>query len=604
MTLIFDIETDALLDNLSVIHSLVIYDTSDDKLISCTNHGSRYETIETGIKMLTEADEIAGHNIIKFDLPAINKVYPDFKLKEGAEIYDTLLAGKLLYPDIGETYDVKRIKQGLFPKYLYGRYSLEAWGYRIKTYKGDYCKQENCWSDWTDYMQSYCEQDVMVTKALYQMFKAKNISPETLKLETGFAHIISLQEQRGIQFNRNKAIDLAAHLKERQLELEQKLREIFPDEIIEETFIPKVNNKTRGYIKGVPFIKRKTIPFKPSSRQQTADRLIKKYNWKPNEFTETGQPKIDDEILKTLPYPEAPLLAEYFTVTKLLGYISEGTNAWLKCEKQGIIHGAVDTIGAVTRRCTHHSPNLAQTPNSNAPYGKECRELFEARKGFLLAGTDAKALELRCLAHYMKDESYTNEILHGDIHTKNQTAAGLPTRDSAKTFIYGFLYGAGNEKIGQLIGKGEKEGREIKAKFLKNIPSLNDLITRVKSTAERRGYLYSVDRHKLKIRENYKALNTLFQSAGAIVMKQALVILYDWCIERGWIKDSFYLRPDNKVYFVLNIHDEYQAEVSPDIIEEYKELAVKALQEAGRVMKFNCPLDGDVKTGTNWAQTH
>ena len=604
MALIFDIETDALLKDLTKVHSLVIYNSKTDEITSCTDYNSNYTPIETGVKMLMEADEVAGHNIIKFDLPALNKVYPYFKLKQGAEIFDTLLAGKLLYPDIGENYDIKNIKRGLFPKYLYGRHSLEAWGFRTKTYKGDYCKQEDCWTHWTDAMQSYCEQDVMVTKTLYQMFKAKNISKKALELETRFSHIISLQEQRGIQFNKDKAVDLAAHLKARQLELEKQLREVFPDEVIEETFIPKANNKTRGYIKGVPFIKRTTVPFKPSSRQQTAERLMKLYNWKPTEFTDTGQPKIDDEILKTLPYKEAPLLAEYFTVTKLLGYISEGTNAWLKCEKAGVIYGAVDTIGAVTRRCTHHSPNLAQTPNSSAPYGRECRELFEARKGFILVGTDAKALELRCLAHYMKDEDYTHEILNGDIHTKNQIAAGLPTRDSAKTFIYGFLYGAGDEKIGQLIGKGKKEGKAIKAKFLNNIPALANLISRVKHTAEQRGYLYSVDRHKLKVRESYKALNTLFQSAGAIVMKQALVLLYDWCCKKGWITDSFYLKPDNKVYFVLNIHDEYQAEVTPDIEEEYKELAVRAIQEAGKIMQFNCPLDGDVKTGKTWADTH
>ena len=166
------------------------------------------------------------------------------------------------------------------------------------------------------------------------------------------------------------------------------------------------------------------------------------------------------------------------------------------------------------------------------------------------------------------------------------------------------MYGAGNEKVGQLIGKGEREGKKIKEKFLKNIPSLGRLISTVKHTIKTRGYLYSIDKHKLKIREAYKGLNALFQSAGAIAMKYALCILYDWCIERDWIKDSFYLREDNKVYFVLNIHDEFQAEVKPEIVKEYKELAPKAIQEAGKVLNFQCPLDGDVKEGTNWYETH
>ncbi|MCD7779637.1 MAG: DNA polymerase [Candidatus Gastranaerophilales bacterium] len=608
MTLIFDLESNGLLQNTTVIHSLVIYDTQTEKVISCTDNDKEFTPIKEGIKLLEQAEEIAGHNIIKFDLPAIQKIYPDFKFT--GKIYDTLLASKLAYPDIGEKIDDRKIRKGEFPKNLRGKYSLEAFGYRLGILKGTYCKQENCWDKWSRDMQTYCSQDVMVTKALYNVLKSKNISPQVLELETGFNHIISLQEQRGVKFNKEKAINLASQLKEKQLKLEEELVRMFPPKIVKETFIPKVNNKTRGYVKGVPFIKTKVIPFKPSSRQMITERLIQKYNWKPIEFTDpsvifpNGQPKINDEILKELPYEEAPKLAEYFLLTKLIGYIAEGENAWLKCEKQGVIYGSVDTIGAVTRRCTHFSPNLAQTPNAEAPYGKECRELFEAREGFKLIGCDAKALELRCLAHYMNDKHYTDEILNGDIHTKNQLAAGLPTRNNAKTFIYGFLYGAGDEKIGSITGKGAEEGRKIRKKFLKNVPSLHRLITAVKQTIKTRGYLYSIDKGILKIREQYKGLNTLLQSAGAIAMKKALCILFDDCIQRGWIEDSFYLKPNQKVYFVLNVHDEYQAEVRPEIVEEYKELAVKAIQRAGESLGFKCPLDGDVKEGMNWYETH
>lgn len=168
----------------------------------------------------------------------------------------------------------------------------------------------------------------------------------------------------------------------------------------------------------------------------------------------------------------------------------------------------------------------------------------------------------------------------------------------------GFLYGAGDEKVGQLINKGAKEGKAIKTKFLNSLPSLAKLVSNVKRTIEQRGFLYSVDKHRLKIREAYKGLNTLFQSAGAIAMKQALCILFDWCVERGWCTDTFYLNPNDSVYFVLNVHDEYQAEVKPEIVEEYKELAVKAIQEAGKQLNFQCPLDGDVKEGVNWYETH
>ena len=601
MTLVFDIETNGLLRETTTIHSLVIYDTETDEIISCTDNDKNCKSIKYGLDLLSKAEEIAGHNIVKFDLPAIQKLYPDFTVK--GEIFDTLLASKLAYPDIGEI-DGHKIRKGLFPKALYKKHSLKAWGYRLNELKGTYCETTDCWESWSPEMQAYCVQDVILTKKLFTLLKGKAIPSQVLSLEHRFAHIISLQEQRGIKFNREKAIDLASTLKKKQLELESQLREIFPDKEIKTVFIPKVNNKAKGYVKGEPFTKIQIEPFKPSSRQQVVMRLKELYDWKPTVFTEAGQPKIDDEVLKSLPYKEAPMLADYYVLVKLLGYLTEGKNAWLKLEQNGVIYGGVDTIGAVTRRCTHNSPNLAQTPNSSAPYGKECRELFEARKGFKLIGCDAKALELRCLAHYMKDEEYTHEILNGDIHTKNQLAAGLPTRNQAKTFIYGFLYGAGDDKVGQLIGKGKKEGRAIKDKFLKSLPSLARLVNNVKRVINKRGFLFSVDKHKLKIREEYKGLNTLFQSAGAIAMKQALCILFDWCVEKGWCSDVFYLKPNDSVYFVLNVHDEYQAEVKPEIIEEYKELAVKAIQEAGKQLGFNCPLDGDVKEGINWYETH
>ena len=595
-------ETNGLLDETTKIHSLVIYDTEKDCLYSCTDHPYTYgepeayaHTIKEGLKMLEEAEEISGHNIVKFDIPAIQKLYLDFKPK--GKLFDTLLMSKLVYPDIGEK-DDRKIAKGLFPSKLRGKYSLKAWGYRLGELKGDYNEQEDCWSQWSIDMQRYCEQDVMVTKKLFDLLKSKDISEEAVKLEHRFAQIIFLQEQRGVCFDKEKAIDLTAQLVKEKLKLEDKLKKAFPNEIIEEEFIPKVNNKTRGYVKGQPFIKRTEIEFKPSSRQMIADRLIKKYGWKPKELSPTGLPKVDEEILKELDYEEAPLLVDYFLVTKTLGQIAEGKNAWLKLvEKDGLIHGRVDTIGAVTGRCTHNSPNLAQVPSAHGFMGKECRSLFKAREGYRLVGCDASGLELRMLAHYMNDGDYTNEILHGDIHTANQRAAGLPTRDNAKTFIYGFLYGAGDAKIGSITGKGSAEGKRIKAKFLESLPKLANLTKGVKQRISKRGYLKGVDGRILKVREQYKGLNVLLQSAGAIVMKKALCILADDIEAKGW-------KINEDVAFVLNVHDEYQAEVKPELVEEYKVMAVEAIKKAGEYFKMRCPLDGEAKEGLNWYDTH
>lgn len=596
MSLIFDIETNGLLRTVDKLHCIAIFDTETEELTSYSG-----STLKEGLEKLMKAEELIGHNIVKYDIPTLQKLYPSFNPK--CKIFDTLLMSKLVYPDIGEL-DDRNIRKGVFPKKLRGKYSLKAWGYRLKEYKGDYCEQEDCWAEWSIDMQRYCEQDVMVTKKLFDLLKSKEISETSIEIEHKFAKIIGLQEQRGVCFDKQKAVEFAANLIKEKADIERELKLAFPNEIREETFIPKVNNKTKGYIKGQPFIKRYEIEFNPSSRQMLAERLIKKYSWKPTKLSPTGLPVIDEEVISELNYPEAPLLQRYFLVTKTLGQLADGRNAWLKLENDSVIYGGVDTIGAVTGRCTHNSPNLAQVPSGHSAFGKECRELFKARKKYRFIGCDASGLELRMLAHYMKDEDYTHEILHGDIHTANQKAAGLPTRDNAKTFIYGFLYGAGDEKVGSITGKGSAEGKRIKAKFLKSLPKLAKLTKGVKQRISERGYLKGIDGRILKVREQYKGLNVLLQSAGAIVMKKALCILYDDCVSKGWIKDNWYLSDDNLIYFILNIHDEYQAEVSPEIVEEYKVMAVDAIRKAGEFFNMRCPLTGEAKEGENWYQTH
>ena len=596
MSLIFDIETNGLLRTVDKLHCIAIFDTETEELTSYSGN-----TLKEGLEKLMKAEELIGHNIVKYDIPTLQKLYPSFNPK--CRIFDTLLMSKLVYPDIGEL-DDRNIRKGVFPKKLRGKYSLKAWGYRLKEYKGDYCEQEDCWAEWSIDMQRYCEQDVMVTKKLFDLLKSKEISETSIEIEHKFAKIIGLQEQRGVCFDKQKAVEFAANLIKEKADIERELKLAFPNEIREETFIPKVNNKTKGYIKGQPFIKRYEIEFNPSSRQMLAERLIKKYSWKPTKLSPTGLPVIDEEVISELNYPEAPLLQRYFLVTKTLGQLADGRNAWLKLENDSVIYGGVDTIGAVTGRCTHNSPNLAQVPSGHSAFGKECRELFKARKKYRFIGCDASGLELRMLAHYMNDEDYTHEILHGDIHTANQKAAGLPTRDNAKTFIYGFLYGAGDEKVGSITGKGSAEGKRIKAKFLKSLPKLAKLTKGVKQRISERGYLKGIDGRILKVREQYKGLNVLLQSAGAIVMKKALCILYDDCVSKGWIKDNWYLSDDNLVYFILNIHDEYQAEVKPEIVDEYKVAAVEAIKKAGLFFNMRCPLDGEAKEGENWYETH
>jgi DNA polymerase I-like protein with 3'-5' exonuclease and polymerase domains len=258
----------------------------------------------------------------------------------------------------------------------------------------------------------------------------------------------------------------------------------------------------------------------------------------------------------------------------------------------GRVHGSVNPNGAVTGRMTHSGPNMGQIPAVYSPYGKECRQLWIAPDGYKIVGMDASGLEARMLAHYMNDKEYTNEILHGDIHSANQLATGVKTRDQAKTFYYAFLYGAGDAKIGAIIGGTARDGKELKEKFLRNTPSLRRLRERV-SMASGRGYVLGLDRRRVYVRSEHSALNTLLQSAGAIVMKKALALL-----------DEYATKWKLNYHFVGNIHDEIQTEVEQEKTEVFGRLACSCIEAAGLHFNLNCPLEGEYKVGNSWAETH
>jgi hypothetical protein len=557
--------------------------------------------------MLMEADAIGGHNIIGFDIPAIQKVYPWFKPK--GLIRDTLIMSRLIYTDLTER-DFEYVKKNpLFGKRLIGSHSLEAWGIRLGEWKGDYAKEMkergiDPWARWNQEMDDYCVQDVVVTHKLWKKLLSKGFGEESIQLEHDVAPIIERQTRYGFLFDIEKARKLEEILVSRRTDLADKLREAFPPWQAKDgpLFVPKRDNKTKGYVKGVAVQKYKTVVFNPASRSHIANRLQKLHKWKPAVFTDKGTPKVDESILEGLSYPEIPLLLEYLMVEKRLGQLSEGKQAWFRSVKKstGRIHGRITQNGAVTGRMTHSSPNMAQVPSCGAPFGTECRELFHVPKGKLQVGADASGLELRNLAHFMArwdNGEYARVILEGDIHTVNQHAAGLPTRNNAKTFIYAFLYGAGDEKIGSIVGKGRQAGKQLKEKFLQGLPALNKLLKKVKGAASERGYLIGLDGRKLHIRSDHAALNTLLQSAGAVVMKKALVILDRRLQEMGYV-------PGVNYEFIANVHDEFQIECDEDIAEIVGKTATQSIRAAGDHFGFRCPLDGEYKIGRNWAECH
>jgi DNA polymerase I-like protein with 3'-5' exonuclease and polymerase domains len=321
--------------------------------------------------------------------------------------------------------------------------------------------------------------------------------------------------------------------------------------------------------------------------------------WKPKVFTPDGKPKVDETVLNSLPYKEAKILAEHFLIQKRISQLAEGKQAWLKLERNNKIYGKVIENGAISGRCTHNSPNVANVPSNSVPFGTECRSLFIAPDGFSLVGCDVASLELSLLAHFLfpyDDGNFKKSLLEGDIHSKNREALGLTLRSQAKTTIYAFIYGAGNQKLGQIIKGSIKEGKELRRKLLEKIPALKKLRDDALITFRNKKYLLGLDKRKLLVRSEHSILNLLIQSAGSLIVKQATIILH-----RKFKENDF---ANNDVNMVAHIHDELQIESKSSLADTIGKLAVKSVQEAGEHFKIRLPVTAKYKIGKNWSETH
>ena len=580
-SLVFDIETDDL--KATKIWCVSICDAHTEEVSSYYG-----DALIEGIKKLQRADKLIGHNIIGFDIPVIKKLL-------NIDLFDKILVDTL-------------VLSRLFNPIREGNHGLESWGFRVKLPKINFEEYDK----FSKEMVTYCERDVIINKKVYDVLCKEKVgfSRESINLEQAVSGIIDQQRKKVFLLDIKFATLLVATLQDnldrtvkevhKEFKAEDHTLILYPTRTavgklskmaVDSTGIKyRLNSEEYDALNERDQIERiNRTEFNLGSRKQIGE-YLQKFGWIPKNFTPTGQPIVDEGTLKRIKnIPQAQLIADYLMYQKRIAQIK----SWLeKVEDDNRVRGFVNTNGTITGRMTHRNPNLAQVPSPSSPFGKECRSCWIVPPGYKLVGIDASSLELRMLAHYMNDKEFTNEVLTGDIHTANQKLAGLESRTQAKTFIYAFIYGAGDAKLGTVIGGGRRDGQKLRQRFLTNLPSLATLKNRVTGAAEK-GHIKGLDGRKIFIRSSHSALNALLQGAGAIVMKKALQLLSGYILEKNL-----------DAHFVANIHDEWQIEVLEKDAKEVGELGVLAIKNAGLEFEMKCPLDGEYNIGNNWYETH
>ena len=602
--IVFDIETNGLYEEADTIWCITTKDRESQRLesVDVRSTKSRFSSV------LDDADEYIGHNIINYDFPVLRKI-EDWEPNPNAKITDTLVLSRLLNPD-------RRKPTNLTGKS--GPHSLEAWGCRVGKAK----PAHETWHVFDTAMLRRNREDVEINNLVYNQLQLELIGhnwSEAIELEHDVARIITNQEIRGVAFDSAGAVQLISKLDSLIKSIDDFINPQLPYRYsqhgasVSRPFLKNgdyskmvrdweySSSELDSRIVGGPFTRLAAKRIDIGSVSQLKEYFLS-IGWVPTEWNydkETGEPtspKLTEDISKTVGTEVGRAISD----RRIYSHRRSQIQGWLnRVRGDGRLSAGANTCGTNTGRFRHHTVVNVPANDPDVIFGKEMRSLFIASPGRKFIGHDASGLELRMLAHYMGDEDYIQEILHGDIHTYNQKLAGLETRKQAKTFIYAFIYGAGDAKLGSIIGGTASDGAALRRRFLKALPALDRLIKRVKQ-ASKKGWLKGLDGRKVWMRRysdgrimERKALNTLLQSAGAIVMKKSMCIL-----------DQDVRTSDLDVWKVIDMHDEAQADVAANDAEYYAELAVNSIVKAGEYFNLKIPLAAEAKIGMNWAETH
>lgn len=417
------------------------------------------------------------------------------------------------------------------------------------------------------------------------------VLPDWIQLEHDVARILTQQELHGWQFDESAARELASTLYSELHSLTGLFRDRYPF-VAGSEFTPKRPNRTQGYLEGCPMTKLKD--FNPTSRDHIAWIMKTHHGWTPTIFTDKGHPTIDEVVLKEIGTEEALQFFRCLELTKQLGMLSEGKNAWLKLVRNGRIHHNC-VVSTNTHRCAHRNPNIAQIPS-----GEEFQRLFTASPGMIMVGADFAGIELRMLAHYLARYDggrYGEVLLHGDIHQENADKIGI-SRKLTKTVTYAFLYGAGDQKIGLSFdqslppNKAKAKGAEIRQAYMDAIPGLERLVNDVKKAAGR-GYVKSIDGRKIKVDSAHKALNYLLQSGAGVAAKR-------WMVLVDQLKKEKALNAQQVAF----IHDAIFFDSDEESKDTLKFIIEYAAAAAGEYYNLRCPIETAAKFGPDFYSVH
>ena len=418
--------------------------------------------------------------------------------------------------------------------------------------------------------------------------------PEWVKLEHQVAQLLTTQELHGWYFDERSAWQLSSSLR---AELEKTCQLLRDGHAYVEgpQFTPKANNKRYGYIAGATFTR--ITELNPTSRDHIAWFLRKHHGWEPTLKTKAGKAVIDEVVLKEVASSGITIAEDFLkclTITKKLGMISQGVNAWLKlCTTASRIHHHC-SVATNTHRASHKRPNLSQVPSDH-----DCRQLFKATPGKVMVGADLSGIELRMLAHYLSKWSteFADTLLNGDIHQVNADRVGV-SRSEIKRITYCFTYGGGNLKLGKTFDaqlsdeQAKAKGAELRQAFVSSIDGLAELLEAIK-LASNRGYVKSIDGRPIKVDSQHKALNYLLQSGAGVIAKRWMV-LNDTATKELDI-------PCNQLAF---IHDELQFETHPNYADSLSTSLERTAGDAGRYYNLRIPIAAEAKQGYSWADVH